>query len=87
MMVRIAPSALKYLIYLADYRNNNAKIWIIEIITRQKRTMEIICPNKKLDLNSWRYVFYSYDVEILYIKITSEDDFGEVTIYNIYNLI
>ena len=42
--------------------------------------------NKKLDLNSWRHVFNSCDTRILYIKITPEDDFGEVAIYNIYNL-
>jgi hypothetical protein len=41
--------------------------------------------NKRLDLNSWRYVFDSCDAGILYIKIAPEDDFGEVAIYNIYN--
>jgi hypothetical protein len=42
--------------------------------------------NKRLDLNSWRHVFDSYNIKILYIKIAPEDDFGEVVIYNIYNL-
>ena len=43
--------------------------------------------NKKLDLNSWRHVFHSCDAGILYIKIAPGDDFGEVVIYNIYNLV
>jgi hypothetical protein len=30
-------------------------------------------------------VFHSYNIKILYIKITPGDDFGEVIIYNIYN--
>jgi exonuclease III len=41
--------------------------------------------NKRLDLNSWRHVFYSSDAGTLYIKIAPGDDFGEVAIYNIYN--
>ena len=47
VVVRIAPSALKYLVRLADYGIHYARKWTIEFISAQKWTMEFIYPKNK----------------------------------------